>query len=277
MPGSPSAGLCILLWPIRYWLGLRMFQDEVQFPVCHAVADPFGDHHVGCGGNGDRILRHNTLRDAVFSAAQSAALVPRREVPSLIPNSHSWPADIFLPSWKRGQPAALDVAVIMQQAMVNGAGFTQGHTLLFGEARKTSADEALCAATRVTFVPIVMETLGGMSALTVDTLASLGCLLEQRLGVNTSDSVRHLFQSFSISIWREMPLMATSVTSLGPLSGWSLLTFLFLSLPFLCVLYFLNLSLFVYFYCVFFLLKKGLHCACAYKEGVAGPPIWPPN
>ena len=54
----------------------------------------------------------------------------------------------------------------------------------------------------VTFVPIVMETLGGMSALTVDTLASLGRLLGQRLGVNTSDSVPHLLQRCSISVWR---------------------------------------------------------------------------
>ena len=133
---SPSLGLHLLDSEfrscLRYWLGLRMFQDEVQCPVCHVVADPFGDHHVGCGGNGDRILRHNALRDAVFSAAQSAALAPRREVPSLIPNSQSRPADIFLPCWKRGQPAALDVAVIstMQRATVNGAASTQGHALL---------------------------------------------------------------------------------------------------------------------------------------------------
>ena len=25
-----------------------------------AASDPFGDHHVGCGGNGDRICCHNS-------------------------------------------------------------------------------------------------------------------------------------------------------------------------------------------------------------------------
>ena len=67
---------------------------------------------MGCGGNGDRILRHDSIRDAVFSAAQSADLAPRKEVPSLIPGTLSRPADIFLPNWQRGQPAALDVTVI---------------------------------------------------------------------------------------------------------------------------------------------------------------------
>ena len=53
------------------------------------VADPPGDHQVGCGGNGDRIHRHDSVRDALFSAAQTAALAPRKEVPSLISGTSS--------------------------------------------------------------------------------------------------------------------------------------------------------------------------------------------
>ena len=81
----------------QYWLGLRMFEDNRR---CQADADPLGDHQVGCGGNSDRILRHNSIRGAVFSAAQSAALAPRREAPFLVPGSQSRPADIYLPCWK---------------------------------------------------------------------------------------------------------------------------------------------------------------------------------
>ena len=85
---------------LMYWLGLQMFQEGFKCPACLVEADPFGDHQVGCGGNCDRILRHNSLRDAVFSAAQTAALAPRREVPSLIPETQSRPADVYLPCWK---------------------------------------------------------------------------------------------------------------------------------------------------------------------------------
>ena len=79
---------------LQYWLGLQMFEDNRR---CQADADPLGDYQMGCGGNSDRILWHNSLRDAVFSAAQSAALAPRREAPSLVPGSQSRPADIYLP------------------------------------------------------------------------------------------------------------------------------------------------------------------------------------
>ena len=111
-----------------------MSEEVARCRICHAVADPFGDHQVGCGGNGDRIHRHDSIRDAVFSAAQSAA---RREVPSLIPDTRSRPADIFLPNWKRGRPAALDVTVIstLQQLTIHGAASMQGHDLRVGEER----------------------------------------------------------------------------------------------------------------------------------------------
>ncbi len=72
---------------LQYWLGLRMCGEGDLCPVCHGAADAFGNHHVGCGGNGDRIHRHGSIRDALFSAAQTAALAPRMEVPSLIPGS----------------------------------------------------------------------------------------------------------------------------------------------------------------------------------------------
>ena len=79
---------------LHYWLGLRISNEGVTCPVCQGTADAYGDHQVGCGGNGDRIYRHNSIRDAVFTAAQSAALAPRKEAPSVILGSSSRPADV---------------------------------------------------------------------------------------------------------------------------------------------------------------------------------------
>ena len=78
---SPALGLHLQGWEFRfclqYWLGLQMFEDDMTCLVCHSTADCYGDHQVGCGGNPGRIHRHNSVRDALFSAAQSAALVPK--------------------------------------------------------------------------------------------------------------------------------------------------------------------------------------------------------
>ncbi len=189
---------------LQYWLGLRMMEEGTRCSVCQAVADPFGDHQIGCGGNGDRIHRHDSLRDALYSAAQSAALAPRREVPSLIPESRSRPADIFLPNWKRGQPAALDVTVIstLQQLTIAGASATKGHALVVGEERKMKAHAEACRSVGVSFIPLVVESIGGWSERAADTIKSFGRLMGQRLGIPSADSTTHLFQRLSINLWR---------------------------------------------------------------------------
>ena len=112
----PNLGLHFLgpefqtcLW---YCLGIPLTNSGLDCPICLRPSDPFGDHAVVCGGNGERITRHNDLRGVIYSAAQSAALSPRQEVPSLEPGSVSHPADVFIPAWSLGQPAALDVTVI---------------------------------------------------------------------------------------------------------------------------------------------------------------------
>ena len=103
---SATLGLHLQDWEFRlclqYWLGLRMSEEGTCCSICQGPSDAFDDHKVGCGGNGDRIHRHDSIRDALFSAAQTAALAPRKEVPALIPGSRSRPADVYLPNWKRG-------------------------------------------------------------------------------------------------------------------------------------------------------------------------------
>ena len=108
------------------------------------AADSLGDHQIGCGGNGDHIHRHDALRDALFFAAQSAALGPRKETPALIAGSRSRPADIFLPNWCGGRPAALDVTVIspLQHLTLTGAASVRGHALQVAENRKRAAHHA---------------------------------------------------------------------------------------------------------------------------------------
>ena len=113
---SPALGLHLQDWEFHlcllYWLGVPMVEKGSQCPLCLAATDSFGDHFIACGGNGDRILRHNSVRDVLFSAAKSAALSPRKKVPSLIPNLISRPADIFPPCFTRTRPAAIDVSII---------------------------------------------------------------------------------------------------------------------------------------------------------------------
>ena len=100
---TPSLGLHLqdseFRFCLRYRLGVPMHSNPFPCPECRGTADIMGDHQVGCGGNGDRISRHNAIRDVLFTATQSAALAPSKETPGLVPSYLSRSADILLPNW----------------------------------------------------------------------------------------------------------------------------------------------------------------------------------
>ena len=134
-----------------------------MFNIVIIIDDGYRDHQVGCRGNRDLIHHHDSLRDVIFAAAQSAALAPRKEVPALILGSCARPADVFLPQWEGGRPAALDVTVIstLQALTVADAAVIQGSVLGVAEARKQALHAAACHQFGVSFSPLAVEVLGG--------------------------------------------------------------------------------------------------------------------
>ena len=188
---------------LHYWLGIRLF-SEGPCAQCSRHIDPFGDHHLSCLGHGEKITRHNTLRDVIFSAARLAALSPRLEAPYLLSNSSARPADVFLPSWKDGSPAALDVTVIspMQQLTLAESAVTQGHALKVAADRKIAVHGPRCQQAGIQFFPLPVETLGGWSTGAASVLKDIGHRQAARLDNLPSATIHHLFQRLSICLWR---------------------------------------------------------------------------
>jgi len=78
----------------------------------------------------------------------------------------------------------------------------QGYALSIGEERKLATHSEACLAAGISFVPLVVETLGGWSDLAAETLSSIGRLLGQRLGIPPAEATRHLFQRCAIALWK---------------------------------------------------------------------------
>lgn len=81
-----------------------------------------GDHALGCAKTGDRIARHNILRDVIFEAAASADLGPAKEEKHLLPGSNARPGDVLIRRWANGKDGAIDVTVTSPLASSNVAG-----------------------------------------------------------------------------------------------------------------------------------------------------------
>ena len=102
------------------------------------------------------------------------------------------------------QPAALDVTVIstLQSLTLSGAASTPGHALSVAAERKRTAHATACHSVGITFIPLVVESLGGWGPEAISTLKDIGRLQGQRLGTPPSLATRHLFQRLAIRLWR---------------------------------------------------------------------------
>ena len=131
---------------------------------------------MGCAARGERIARHNHLRDALYSTAASAHLAPLREERALIPGEAGRPADVMLPHYEAGRHLLLDVTVVssLQAGLVDRAAELPGHALQHRHAEKWRKYGEACQAEGMIFRAMTLEVLGGMHEATVSTVKRLG-------------------------------------------------------------------------------------------------------
>ena len=191
---------------VKYRIGCPVFTSSAQCPACKNHSDREGDHAISCGSEGERIARHNHLRDSIFQVAVTAALAPSREERSLLPGTNSKPADVLIPHWTHGRDTALDVTVVnpLQAALVYRAAYdtNPGHALNYAFDWKMTKHGAACRREGLVFLPMPIESLGGWHEQAVEQVKKIGAALARQTGQEEGEAVGHLFQRLSVLLMR---------------------------------------------------------------------------
>jgi hypothetical protein len=156
------------------------------------------------GSQGERISRHNRLRDALHDEAAAAALGPVKEERFLLPGVGRRPADVLIPNWSQGRDAALDVTVInpLQEATVAGAAAEAGQALTVAYDRKVRAVGEACSREGIRFIPLAAESLGGWHQVAVQEIKKVAGALARQQGDEEKDASRRLFQKLAMLLQR---------------------------------------------------------------------------
>ena len=201
---SPTLGLHIrsaeFVMSVKYRLGMPVYSTAGQCPACLHHSDALGDHAISCGYQGERIARHDSLRDALYAATQAACLGATREDRSLLPGTEARPADVMIPNWTCGKDTALDVTVVnpLQTRLVEQAANTAGHALVTAYNRKMNQAGEACRREQILFVPMPMETLGGWHEATELQVKRVASAQARHTGEELSDATRHLYQKMAV-------------------------------------------------------------------------------
>ena len=208
----PSPGLTLhlrsqeFIMAVKYRLGCPVFTTGGKCPACPKFSDVYGDHAISCGTEGERIARHNHLRDTLYHTCASAALAPTKEGRALLPGTNARPADVFLPHWSSGKDTAWDVTVVnpLQQELVETAATTAGYALTYAYSWKVSRGGvgAACQREGIVFLPLPVETLGGWHDTAVQQIKKLAAALSRQTGEEESVTTSHLYQKLSIHLMK---------------------------------------------------------------------------
>ena len=142
---------------------MHAYNSEGSCPAYGDDSDVMGDHGMVCGTGGDRIARHNALRDAFHDTATAARLAPRKEMRALLPSNNRRPADIYIPGWSGGRDAGLDVCVThpLQDRYRAQAAWKPGYALTQAYQNKMRVTADLGDQQGIVFIPMAAESLGG--------------------------------------------------------------------------------------------------------------------
>ena len=203
-----SLGLCIpateFILMTKYRLGMAVFATDGPCPACQRHSDKLGDHALNCGYSGERISRHNMLRDAIFEVAAAAALSPVKEGRFLLPGADRRPADVFIRGWEGGQDAALDVTVTnpLKDETRAGAAATPGHGANVAYERKMGLSAEQCRAQGIVFLPLAAETFGGWHEVAAAQVKKLASALARHNGQEEGEAISHTWSRLGVLLQR---------------------------------------------------------------------------
>ena len=166
---------------VKYRLGIAVYEDERKSPYCRSgTLDIFGDHAVICHGRGDAISRLDRIRDLLHQHAQQLTCPQSSKNGTLLLETVLATAT-FLPSWKSGRPAALDVTANspLQPNIINDAAEKSGDAIEAAEEQKYAQHENSCSEQGILFFPVAVESLGGLSVTLKKALKRIALLADR--------------------------------------------------------------------------------------------------
>jgi len=195
--------LCMLESPADDWC-----------PLCDQVLDARGHHARECCAGGDRTRRHNDTRNKGFNFAKAAGCNPELEKDNILlpsrpgdtTNAQRRPADVYLPTWTHGLPAALDFAITAPQRQgIVGRAAANALTAAneYCDTKRVHENtQAQCDAAGITFLPMVAETSGAWAPESLAVWKQLATATAVRQGRDAAAVLREMLQSLSVSIRR---------------------------------------------------------------------------
>ena len=194
---------------VKLRLGCTIFKDQFTCNFCggNRAVDCRGHHALVCRGGGDRISRHNVIRDLLADICTEASISPGSivtEKKHLLDDSGARPADVFIPAWNEGRGLCLDITVSSPLQSVYSSNYTLGIAAIKAAENKDRKYKDKCTSKGIDFMPFSIESFGVMDERAEAFLNKVVTRLATRSELNFSIVKADVFRRVSIALHRSV-------------------------------------------------------------------------
>ena len=194
---------------VRLRLGADIYKDESTCDFCGGkrAADKKGLHGLVCKGGGDRISRHNALRDLLVKLCSEACFSLEPVVVEkkwLIAGSKARPADLFIPAWNGGKGLAIDVTVTSPLQSAYSSSYIPGLAATIAADKKVIKYDSVSRSSGFELMPFAMECFGILDTRATYFLSTLMTRLSTRRGQPLTVTSANVCRTLSIALHRSI-------------------------------------------------------------------------
>ena len=189
---------------IKLILGLPIFNGSKTCPTCQGINDSFGHHCLSCSViRGNRIHKHNIIRDSIFRDMQRACLAPQKER-NLTGGTR--PGDIMLPLFRNSKDLYLDIAIInplTDHALSNGSATDKGaHIKAYELLKQKRYENEFNHCSSAVFQPLILDCFGAWSDSSIDLFKTIAKGISN-LSLDPYGTVlNNMFQKYSAVLYQ---------------------------------------------------------------------------
>ena len=191
---------------LKWWLGVNpsvsLDGNLMACPLCPGNSlDSLGYHWVTCKRGSDVTLRHNAIRDVLFSTFRRAGLSSHLEVGRGWGQdcSRTHPVDILVTNWDNGISAAFEVTVTspLNSSVIMEVGMYSGVAARAAEFRKHSENDTKCVPLSWKCIPLAVKSYDAWGPEALKAFSQVATRLAIRVNTYKSKALADLYGRLS--------------------------------------------------------------------------------
>ena len=202
---------------LKFHTGQPFTHASRECPECNKASDKLGDHAITCRNTGQRINKHNSLRNFILEKAKLAQIdcQQEQEVTTIVNGTEvvNKLGDIVLSEFIQGRDLWLDVGIIspLCTAYVQKAVSTTGGAIAVRVGEKMKKYATAVSEHNLKFQPLIVENLGGWGKDSIMLFRTITKKLAEVLFTDGKKEMKNLMTGLSCRLQKSIGRMLVSL------------------------------------------------------------------